>query len=414
MSAGLRGGAPQSLISFARTNARWLAAGGILTFSSAYGQTFFISIFAGEIMEAFDLSHGQWGGIYAFGTLASAIAMIFAGGLTDGVRVRTLGPIILMGLAGVCLALSALPWAWALPLIVFGLRFCGQGMMTHTAVTGLGRWFAGSRGRASAIISMGYVTAEAFLPFVFVGIMALVGWRLSWVVAALLALAAIPILRLALAQERQPGSEADQLEQTGMHARHWTRRAALSHWLFWVAALAVASPSTFITAYFFQQVHLTEVKDWPLSGFVALIPLFSGVALLMAFVFGAVADRFGTALVFPVIMLPGAAAFWVAATGQSLTAAALAFALLGIMGGGMSTIGGAFWPEYFGTRHLGAVRALGTSAMVLGSAIGPGLTGYLIDFGVDYQLQLKWISGYFLVQSGMLTAAFLIARQTLR
>ena len=71
---------------FARAHRRFLAFGFALTFFSSFGQTFFISIFAGEIRQAFDLSHGEWGGIYTLGTAASALVMIWAGGLTDRFR----------------------------------------------------------------------------------------------------------------------------------------------------------------------------------------------------------------------------------------------------------------------------------------------------------------------------------------
>jgi len=61
-------------------NAPFLTAGVLLTFMSSFGQTFFISIFAGEIRTAFNLSHGAWGGIYTIGTFLSAIVMVWAGG----------------------------------------------------------------------------------------------------------------------------------------------------------------------------------------------------------------------------------------------------------------------------------------------------------------------------------------------
>ena len=83
-------------------NARWLAAGALLTFMSGFGQTFFISIFAGEIRAEFGLSHGEWGAIYALGTTASAIVMIWAGGLADGLRARVLGTAALYG-DGACI-----------------------------------------------------------------------------------------------------------------------------------------------------------------------------------------------------------------------------------------------------------------------------------------------------------------------
>ncbi len=61
------------LTAFLRDNAPWLSAGVLLTFLSGFGQTYFISVFAGEIRSEFGLSHGEWGGIYSLGTTVSAI-----------------------------------------------------------------------------------------------------------------------------------------------------------------------------------------------------------------------------------------------------------------------------------------------------------------------------------------------------
>ena len=382
----------------------------MLTLSSSFGQTFFISIFAGEIRGEFGLSHGAWGGIYTIGTLASAVVMLWAGGLTDRFRVRHLSAVVLVLLATLCLAMATTPAAWMLPFVIFGLRFCGQGMLSHTASVGLGRWFARSRGRANALIHIGFLSGESILPFAFVILMGWIGWRWSWGIAALLVLLFIPILRILLSTERKPGGEIDEKNEPGMNGKHWSRPEALSHWLFWVAAIAVASPAMFGTAYFFHQVHLTEIKGWALASFVALIPLYSGVSLASTFFFGALADRFGTARIFPIAFIPACIAFAIASFGESLWAAGIAFIFIGMMQGAMSTISGAFWPEYYGTKHLGSVRAISTSIMVFGSAIGPGITGYLIDFGVDFRLQLLWMSAYFLVLACILTLCFQKAR----
>ena len=42
-----------------------LCFGFLLTFSSSIGQTFFISLFAGEIRSEFNLSHGMFGTLYS-------------------------------------------------------------------------------------------------------------------------------------------------------------------------------------------------------------------------------------------------------------------------------------------------------------------------------------------------------------
>ena len=64
-------------------NFKWLLACSLMYFSSCFGQTFFISLYANEIRSFFQLSHGDWGSIYALGTLASAFMMLVLGGLVD-------------------------------------------------------------------------------------------------------------------------------------------------------------------------------------------------------------------------------------------------------------------------------------------------------------------------------------------
>ncbi|WP_419912868.1 hypothetical protein [Hoeflea sp.] len=63
-------------------------------------------------------------------------------------------------------------------------------------------------------------------------------------------------------------------------------------------------------------------------------------------------------------------------------------ALLGLSYGLSSTLFGALWPEIYGTKHLGSIRAVVIALMVFSTAMGPGVTGFLIDFGIDYPLQI--------------------------
>ncbi|MFV2093435.1 MAG: MFS transporter [Hyphomicrobiales bacterium] len=395
---------------FLHQNARWLGAGALLTLSSSFGQTFFISLFAGEIRAEFGLSHGAWGGIYTLGTLASAAVMLWAGGLTDRYRVRHLAVWVLFAFSIVSLAMAAVPWVWLLPLVIFGLRFCGQGMLSHITIVALGRWFARNRGRANAVISSGYLLGEALLPVAVVLLMGLIGWRLSWAVAAGVTLLFVPALLVLLRSERKPGSTIAEDDNAGMHGRHWTRKEAMSHWLFWVLAVGLLAPPVFGTAFFFQQVYMTEIKGWELKNFVALMPLYTASGFISMFASGWIVDRWGSARLLPVAMLPSAVGFVLIALGDSLLFAAAGLVSLGLMQGAMVAIAGSLWPEYYGTRHLGSVRAVATSLMVFGSALGPGITGVLIDFGVDYRLQLIGMAAYYVAVSIMLAFAFARAR----
>uniref|UniRef100_UPI0030EC7132 hypothetical protein n=1 Tax=Yoonia sp. GPGPB17 TaxID=3026147 RepID=UPI0030EC7132 len=69
---------PTGYLRFIRENVPFLATGALLSFLSSFGQTFFISIFGGEIRAAYGLSNGDWGLIYMVGTGASALLMVFA------------------------------------------------------------------------------------------------------------------------------------------------------------------------------------------------------------------------------------------------------------------------------------------------------------------------------------------------
>ncbi|CAD0184551.1 phosphoglycerate transporter family protein [Ruegeria sp. THAF57] len=396
-----------------RDNATWLSAGVLLTFMSSFGQTFFISIFSGEIRSTFGLSHGAWGGLYSLGTTISAVVMIWAGGLTDIFRVRVLGPAVLAGLALAALAMATNAWLVLLPVVVFVLRLFGQGMSTHLALVAMARWFTATRGKALAIASVGFSVGEALLPVTFVAAMAFLDWRWLWVIAACITLLGIPALLRLLRQERTPQSLSSEYSATGMEGRHWTRKEAIFHPLFWFMAPALLGPSAFITAFFFHQVHLAGSKGWQHIELVALFPIFTSVSMLSMFAAGWALDKWGTAKIMPFYQLPMAVGFGIVGLTSSIGGATLALMFLALTVGANSTLPSAFWAEFYGTRHIGAIKAMATAVMVLGSAIGPGLTGVMIDLGVPLDIQFLWIGGFFVLVCVLARIGIARAVQTL-
>lgn len=391
-----------SISRFLTQNAPWLAAGGMLTFLSSFGQTFFISIFAGEIRAEFGLSHGSWGGIYSLGTTVSAIVMIWAGALTDIFRVRVLGPIILIGLAVACAAMAVNTWVWALPVVIFMLRLFGQGMLSHIAVVAMARWFIATRGRALSIASLGIAFGEAVLPIAFVAVLGVIDWRLLWWAAAMIALMGIPVLLRLLRQERTPQSMAKSTSSTGMGGRHWTRGQALCHPLFWLMVPAVLGPSAFHTAFFFHQVYFAELKGWAHVELVAFFPIYTGMAIAAMISSGWALDKIGAARLMPYYQLPLVVSFIAFAYAAGPIGGFVGFFFMALTSGANNTLPNAFWAEFYGTAHIGAIKAMITAVMVLGSAIGPGITGVLIDYGIGLETQFVWVGGYF-----VLTTAFM-------
>ena len=79
--------------------------------------------------------------------------------------------------------------------------------------------------------------------------------------------------------------------------------------------------------------------------------------------------------------------------------------LLGVSYGFSTTLFGALWPEVYGIRHLGSIRSLIVAVMVFSTAVGPGLTGTLIDLGVSYPGQIFVMGIYCLAASAVLLVA---------
>jgi len=351
-----------SILVFLRDNAPWLAAGVLLTFLSSFGQTYFISVFAGEIREVFVLSHGQWGGIYTMGTTASALAMVWAGGLTDRFRVRVLAPLVLV---------------------------------SHLAVVAMARWFIASRGRALSIASLGNAVGESLLPVIFVSLLIVYDWRMLWVVAAMIAIMGIPLVLMLLRRERTPQSWAESSQSVGMGGVQWTRGQTLRHFLFWFMVPALLGPSAFNTAFFFHQVHIAEVKRVAHVEFVAMFPIYTVVVIGSMFLAGFALDRFGTGRVLPFIQLPAIIGFALFSVSDEPLMLLTGFIFLALTTGANSIVPNAFWAEFYGTANIGRIKAMATAIMVLGTAMGPGITGLALDLGLGIETQFVLIAGYF-------------------
>ncbi|MEK9861225.1 MAG: MFS transporter, partial [Alphaproteobacteria bacterium] len=118
-------------LSFFKSQWQFLLFGFLLAFFSSPGQTFFISLFSGVIRDELNLSHGDFGTIYAMGTLASAATLIPLGRLVDTIKLRVIALAIIIGLTAAALHFSFVHSVITLGFGIYLLRLSGQGMMTH-------------------------------------------------------------------------------------------------------------------------------------------------------------------------------------------------------------------------------------------------------------------------------------------
>ncbi|MFO7642309.1 MAG: MFS transporter, partial [Candidatus Competibacteraceae bacterium] len=144
---------------------RWIIAFSLLALaSSGFGQTFFIAVFGAELRTAFALSHTAYGTLYSLATLGAAGLLWRAGVWTDVWPPRRVVTVAVGILALGCILIGLAPHAALLGLGFLLIRFGGQGLLTHLAMTTAGRAFSAHRGKAIALTATGAPLAEACLP----------------------------------------------------------------------------------------------------------------------------------------------------------------------------------------------------------------------------------------------------------
>lgn len=395
------------MLLFIRDNLRWLAAGFLLTLFSSFGQTFFIGLSGNELRARFDLTEGQFGLLYMAATLASALTLPWLGRSIDRMPGWKVARFTMPALASACLLMAFAPHVAVLFLAIWMLRLFGQGMMTHIALTKTGRWFAANRGRAVSLVVPGHQAGEALLPLSFVTVSAALGWQASWIAAAAVILVvALPSIVTLMRVERTPLS-TPALIPAQETAHDWTRGEVLRDPVFYILLAGVLAPPFIGTTIFFHQGHLAEMRGYSTLAFAGAFPLMAATTVVFGLICGHLVDRFGAPRVLPFFLLPLMAATLGAALLTGPYGVYIFMFLFGVSYGFTSTLLGALWPEVYGTRHLGSIRAVIVSAMVLATALGPGLSGVLIDRGVDLPAQLLVMALWCVIGSLLLGLAAL-------
>ncbi|WP_245303826.1 MFS transporter [Agrobacterium bohemicum] len=381
------------MLSFLRDNIRWLGAGFAMLFASSFGQTFFISLSGGEIRRELDLSDGQFGLVYMAVTLASAFSLVWLGKILDVKAVRSIVALAVLALASGAIGLAYSSSIVVLAVSLFLLRLFGQGMMVHIAYTTIGRWFSAERGRAVSISALGVNAGQALLPLLAVAGMAAFGWRNLWViVAAFIILILFPVLLALLKVERVTAPVP--VLPTAQVSRNWMRGEVLRDPYFYLLMLGMLPPAFISNTIFFHQVHLSQSKGWPLETFASAFLIYAVVAVSNSLLSGYLVDRFSALRLLPFYLLPFGVGCLLLGAVDAPWVVFVFMVLYGISDGFSLTLFGSLWPEVYGVKYLGAIRAVIVATMVFASALGPGLGGMLIDSGVAFTSQIMVMGVY--------------------
>lgn len=390
---------------FVRANARWLGSCFLLLLFSSFGQTFFIGLSGADLRRQFGLSGGEFGSLYMIATLISAATLPLLGRTLDVMPVWKVVRFSIAGLAAGALLLALAPNIILLGAALTLLRLFGQGMLTEIAFTAAGRWFVASRGRAMALIAPGLQLGFAILPLGFVLAHEMGGWRAPWTFsAALIALVGGPIIIYLMRFERTPKAKSSTKHDSG-RARDWTQGEVIRDPILYLLLAGTLAPPFIGTVIFFHQSYLIELRGYDPVLFASAFPIMAVTTVAFGLFCGHLIDRHGALRLLPFFLLPLCAASAVIAWSASGWALFAFMLLMGVSSGFAQTLLGALWPEVYGTAHLGSIRAITVSAMVLSTAIGPAVTGQLMDRGVLLTEQMGWMAVWCLLASICLAVA---------
>lgn len=396
--------------------AEWqlLLFGFLMTFWSSPGQTFFISLFSGEIRAELNLSDGEFGGIYSLATLLSAIIMIWSGTLVDKLDLKQFSIISVFGLSLGCGLMSISVGVASLFIGIFLLRQMGQGLMFITSTTAVVRYLDANKGKSTALAGMGYAVSEAIMPVLIVAMILWLGWRSSWQLTAIVLIAFMVPTILYLLRNHQLRHQhylhrvmSDEKNGTAIdRKRQWTRAEVIRDKHFYLFAPGLMSQPLMFTGFIFHQVHLVESKGWSLTAWASLFVMYALVSVATKFVTGFWVDRFGAIRLVSLVGIPMAFGLIILSLSSNLFWGGVFLALTGITVGFQSTVSAPFWAEMYGTKHLGSIKSLGAALMVFCTAVSPFLFGWFIDRGISIEALAMVSAMYILLTSSLAFYAF--------
>ena len=394
--------APPVFWPFKRVFFGWgiVSASTVIAFAQVpmYGTV--LSVFVTPISEELGWTRAEISAAFAIGSLCGAAGAAAIGSSLDryGARMAIViaGLTITAALAG--LALMQEVWQfWALFGIGRTAALTGVHMGTMVAV---GNWFVSKRGRAVSFISIGLRAGQALVPLaVATPLIIAYSWRHAYAALAVMTFALIVIPGWLFIRRRPedygmlpdgaPASAADPRRAGGADTSGEVSftlaeaRRTPAFWLLTVATMIVFFAQTAVNVH---AVPSVEARGAPREFSGAFVFIIMGTAAVSAYGWGALMDKFH--------------ARWGAALATALSCVAMAMLIFadnipmaaafgvvfGLGTGGWTVAQVVLFANYFGRRHLGAIRGLSQLLSGPFAATGAILAGWIYDARASYTL----------------------------
>ena len=357
-----------------------LIYGFLIIFFASYGQTFFISLFNDDIKNLYSLTDGQFGLVYALSTTLSSLLLVNFAKLIDFIDLRIYSFLVTLGLLIPCLAIYFLPPSVIyLFLIIFALRFFGQGAMNHAGITTMTRYFGKDRGKAISIGNLGGMLGVMFLPFLVVYLNYYFNFKQIWLLCSLSLLIFLPVLYFTL--NNQSSRQEKFKESINKDSKKWKTIDVIKNKKFLIYLPLTTAFSFIGTGLIFHQIFIFTQKGWTVemlgTGFIFL----GGFSIFGLLLGGPLIDLLNPKKAILFILSPIFFGLLILIWLDSYFFLVLYMSLYGFNLGITAPFIGSLWAELFGLESLGTVKALFHAIGVLASALSPVIFGYIIDWG---------------------------------
>ncbi len=366
-------------------NKKVLIFGIIFTFFSSFGQSFFLGLFNPSIRNELNITHGQFGTIYAGATICSSLLLIWFGKKIDDFRLFNYSIIVVSILFFSSFFFSLINSIYFLAVAIFLMRFSGQGLMSHTSSTTISRYFNKRRGRALSSIWFGLSSAEFILPILIIFFLTIFSWQIIWKFISLIILIVLPIVvfytikNITIDSRESLGLEKN--EKKLKDIKSWKRSEVLKDFRFYIISLNMLAMPWIATGVFIYQSFIAESKLWDIYIIPKSYMFYSITSIITLITSGFLVDKFTSRKLIPFMNLPLLFGLLVLYFYDFSYSAYIFFGFVGISNGLANILGSSTWAEIYGVRYIGSIKALTTAFMVFATAFGTALFGFLIDTG---------------------------------
>ena len=371
--------------------------GFIFTFFSSFGQSFFLGLFNESIRSELDITHGQFGSIYAAATLLSSIILIWVGKKIDDFDVLKFSYFVILLLAVSTFIFSKINSVEFFFIAILLIRFSGQGMMSHTATTTISRYFTNTRGKALSTGWFGLSSAEFLLPITIIYALTVIDWRNIWIIITIFIVLFLPMVSYFLVKEIKLSSRENDIKFIKNNIKNWKRSEVIRDYRFIIVALNMLAMPCIVTGIFVYQSFILTSKNWGEYIIAQSFMVYSISSVLTLFVAGYLIDKFTSRKLLIYMNIPLLISLLILIYFQSPISSFFFLGLIGLSNGFANVLGSSTWAELYGVKFIGSIKALSGALMVFSTAFGTAFFGLLIDLNFSLEQISVICSAYILI-----------------